>query len=353
MVRRCVISSPSQLTSKELGRWSEIQGHSPHLHRAFFSPAFALACERAGFDTRIAVIRQGDRIEAIFPFQYRDRLNKLAGLAEQIGGHLSDSAGIIAEPGWRTSAAELVDLCGLGAVHINCLAQGQPDFGLESYEMVPNFIVDLSQGLESYFEELRSRNPDFVRDTGRRFRRATRAMGSLATRSSGAVAPEALSRLVSHKRAQYKRTNAEDVLGDARAIRVLEELAAQNRGDCRVFHTALEAEGKVIAEHFGLLYLDVLSYWLPVYDFEYQQYSPGRLMLWELIKEAPQSGIKIIDFGEGESQYKRQFSNKSISSYKAWWKAGNARSLLAEACQSSRWYAASLQRKMRAMPSSS
>jgi len=250
------------------------------------------------------------------------------------------------------SAAELMRLCRLGAIHVSCLADGQPEFGLKGYELIPNYIVDLSEGYERYMEDLQSRNADFVRDTGRRFRRATRSLGNLVVRNSDSVSTEALERLVSQKRAQYKRTHTGDALSDVRAFRVLEYLAAQKKEDCRVFHTTLEAGGKVIAEHFGLRYAGVLSYWFPVYDSDFQQYSPGRLILWELIKNAPQNGITIIDFGEGEAQYKRQFSSKSISSYKAYWEADNIRSKLAKVYQSFYWRAESISQKFRMKGSS-
>ena len=350
-VQKSVISAPSQLGETEIARWKEMQQSSPRLHRAFFSPAFSLACEVGGFDTRVALIRRGDLIEALYPFQYHNRLHKWAGIAEQIGGHLADSTGIIAGLGWRTSPAELVRLCGVGAIHVSCLADGQTEFGLDSYQVVPNYIVDLSQGYERYFEDLRSRNPDFVRDTGRRFRRATRSLGSLTVKHSDTVDAKALDRLVAQKRAQYKRTN-KDGLNDVRTLRVLKYLATQTEESCKVFHTTLEAGGRVIAEHFGLLYSDVLSYWLPVYDWDFQQYSPGRLMLWELIKEAPQHGITTIDFGEGDAQYKRQFSNKSISSYKAYWGAGDIRTGIAKAYQSFYWRTQSLHRAIPTKPKS-
>lgn len=347
MVRNCTITSPSRLSREEIARWREIQQLSPHLHRAFLSPAFSLACEVAGFDTRVAVIRRGDVIEAFFPFQYRDRLHKLVGLAEAIGGRLSDASGVIAEPGWRKSAAELMALCGLAAIHVDCLADRQPEFGLEGYQLVPNYVVDLSGGYERYMEDLQSGNADFVRDTGRRFRRAARSLGSLVVQNSNTVDTRILDRLISQKRAQYARTNTGDALKDVRVRHVLEYLASQNDQDCSVFYTVLEAGGEVVAEHLGLRYCGTLSYWFPVYDFKFQQYSPGRLILWELIKGAAENGITMIDFGEGESQYKRQFSNKLISSHKAYWEANSFRSNFARMYQSYTWRAQSLSRRFR------
>jgi hypothetical protein len=54
----------------------------------------------------VAVIRQGDLIEAVLPFEYRDRLRKWIGLGEPIGGHPSDASGGIVGSGWRTSGLE-------------------------------------------------------------------------------------------------------------------------------------------------------------------------------------------------------------------------------------------------------
>jgi len=342
-----MIARPSQLGREEIARWREIQRLSPHLHRAFLSPTFSLACEAAGFDTRVAAIRRDDVIEAFFPFQYHDRLHKFVGLAEAIGGHLSDASGVVAEPGWKKPTAELMALCGLAAIHVNCLADGQSEFGLEGYQLIPNYVVDLSGGYQRYMEDLQSRNADFVRDTGRRFRRATRSLGDLVVRNSDTVDAHTLDRVILQKRAQYMRTNTGDALKDVRVRHLLEFLASQNDKDCGVFYTALEAGGEVVAEHLGLRYFDALSYWFPVYDVKFQQYSPGRLILWELIKGATENGITLIDFGEGESQYKRQFSNKLISSHKAYWEADSFRSNFARMYQSYTWRAQSLSRRVR------
>lgn len=225
-----------------------------------------------------------------------------------------------------------------------CLADGQPELGLESYQTIPNYTVDLSKGYDQYLADLQASNADFIRDTGRRFRKATRALGDLVTTHSGAVGTEVLERLISLKRAQYERTNVGDALGDVRTLRVLEYLASQKEEDCQAFYTKLEAGGKIVAEHFGLLCFGVLSYWFPVYDIEFQQHSPGRLMLWEMIKAAPQNGTTLIDFGEGTAQYKRQFSNHMISAYKANWTAGGPRAQLAKVYQSLYWRARALSR---------
>src|SRR5690606_1093478 len=56
----------------------------------------------------------------------------------------------------------------------------------------------------------------------------------------------------------------------------------------------------------------VLHSWFPVYSHEYQQYSPGMILLLEMVRTAAEHGIRSIDLGKGMSMYKRRFMSHSI-----------------------------------------
>src|SRR5665213_4497965 len=53
---RADVMRPSALGANEIAVWRQMQAETPSLHRAFFSPGFALACEHAIGRVYVAVL---------------------------------------------------------------------------------------------------------------------------------------------------------------------------------------------------------------------------------------------------------------------------------------------------------
>jgi CelD/BcsL family acetyltransferase involved in cellulose biosynthesis len=107
--------------------------------------------------------------------------------------------------------------------------------------------------------------------------------------------------------------------------------------ECELVLATLGAGGGLLAQHLGLRHHQTLSWWFPVYDTSARGVSPGRLLLWFVIGRAAESGVRLIDYGAGDAQYKRQFSTGTLRMGRALWSAENARALLARAWQSVEW----------------
>ena len=67
-----------------------------------------------------------------------------------------------------------------------------------------------------------------------------------------------------------------------------------------------------MAAHFSMRSSNVWHYWFPAFDPQFQIYSPGVLLLLEMIAGAPKLGIKTIDFGKGDQDYKLRFANRKV-----------------------------------------
>ena len=136
---------------------------------------------------------------------------------------------------------------------------------------------------------------------------------------------------------QYERTKVPDPFAKPGPMRLIEALNEAPVPDCHLVLSRLEAGERILAQHLGIQFDDVLSWWFPVYDPEAQGVSPGRLILWYIIRHASEDGVGLIDYGEGDAQDKRQFGTGTIRSGRAEWSAGNARALVARICQSAEW----------------
>jgi hypothetical protein len=68
--------------------------------------------------------------------------------------------------------------------------------------------------------------------------------------------------------------------------------------------SALRAEGRILAAHIGLLHSGRFYYWIPAYDPEYRRYSPGRLLLEQLLAASHEREDEEFDFLVGNEAYK-------------------------------------------------
>jgi len=334
---RAEVMRPSALGRSELAAWRQLLDEMPAFRRAFLTPSFALVCEKALGRAYVAVLHDGSGIRGFLPFQFRSAWHQRLRLAELIGGNLSQGAGLIAGVDLRTDPASLLRLAGLASLQLSHLIEDSVRFGLEADRWEPAWLTAIEEGPDAFFAGLLSRNRGLVRDTERQQRRAEKSYGNLVLESADRVPPDQLADLIDRKRRQYRRTAAQDPFDDPSRLRLIEALNETPATECRVVAARLRAGSQVLAQHLGLQCHDLLSWWFPVYDPSMQGLSPGRLLLWEVIRHAPEHGVKLIEYGEGEAQYKQQFGNRAIRLGRAFWHAGTVRSLAARLWQSAEW----------------
>ena len=75
----------------------------------------------------------------------------------------------------------------------------------------------------------------------------------------------------------------------------------------------LYLDGKPITYVLGYQFQDVYHYSDIGFDEDYARYSPGSVLLFLLIEDLiKHTGLRLVNFGIGDSEYKRQFANESI-----------------------------------------
>jgi CelD/BcsL family acetyltransferase involved in cellulose biosynthesis len=334
---RADVMRPSTLGSGEIALWQEMMNARRSLQRAFFSPSFAMACERATGRAYVSVLYDAGGIKAFLPFQYATAWHQRLRLAERIGGGISDAAGLIARVGFKADGAAVMRASGLASMFVTHLVEEQSQFGLDATWCDTGFVTDVGADTDSYFASVGERSRDFVRDTERRLRRAERDFGRLEVVRFDPVPGALIDGIIAQKRAQYQRTEVVDPFSRGDSMRVISAMNESAEADCRLILTRLEANGRVLAQHLGPQCQDVLNYWFPVYDPEVRNISPGRLLLWQTIRRAPQDGIKLIDRGVGDAPYKREFATGTTRYGRGNWHAGTVRSMAARSWLSMEW----------------
>lgn len=300
---------PKYITSHEQKLWAEFCAYSADLSSAFLSFSFTRIAAQIFSGVRVCRIEREGRTLAFLPYQFNHPTHRLLGLGQRVGGNLNDCFGLIAAAECVLSPRRLLRLAGLNALLFTHLDQGQSRFGLTGSQPQIGLRIDLSAGSAVYWDALKRNDKRFVADSERRERKLIETHGALRLTFHQPNPEAELTRLIAAKRAQYARTGAPDCLADDKARHFLHLLAASDDPLCRGVMTTLHAGETWVASHFGLMHGGTLHFWFPAYNPDLHAFSPGRVLLTALIKQADGLGLRCIDRGTGDSQAKRDFAN--------------------------------------------
>lgn len=332
------VVSVQSLSAGELELWDSLQAAYPDLANAFLSHPYVTAASTIFPGVRVCVIERRGRPIGYFPFQYRRPWHRLLGWGERIGGELSDYFGVVAPPDIGLTPARLLSLAGLTTLPFTHLPKDSQGLrGLFGERPEPGLRISFPAGGATYWAQLRQRDKRFVADTERRERKLAEAKGELRFVHRHEDPLPRLQHLVAAKRAQYGRTGVGDPLADPKAVRLLETLACTVHPSCQGILSTLMAGDHWVASHFGLMHGKTLHYWFPVYNPEFQSFSPGRLLLKAIIHSSDKAGITLIDRGAGDTPAKRDFANVEHQFTRGLWSTPSARALVGRVGLAVKW----------------
>jgi len=94
-------------------------------------------------------------------------------------------------------------------------------------------------------------------------------------------------------------------------IDVFENLITLNK--IRFLSMEIKVNEQVMSKCFSFIYKNIFYYYIPtIYSKDFNNYKPGKVLIIEIIKWCILNNIKKFDFGLGEENYKKHFSNKVI-----------------------------------------
>lgn len=334
----------SELTNSEFLAWDRLCIEENR--RAFLSPHFALAVDRARGGVRVCIFERAGEAVGFFPFQFSGRGAALLRAAEPIGGDMSDGFGLIARTDVRLSSDELLEAADLAVCEVHHFCSGRT--GLETEENEAGLRVRFEGGWDAYWEALGDRNKKFVQKTERRCRNIVKEHGPLRLTANHVDSKAVLEDLITRKREQYAATGAPDALRKSWKRKLLFELLGTQQASCRGTLFTLHAGETWVATHFGLQCEDVLHYWFPVYSREVSKHSPGHLLLKSIGEQCAELGIAVVDRGAGDTQAKRSFANEEQSFGRGRWSRQGLRANLYSAVRSVGWRLEALRGKSKA-----
>jgi CelD/BcsL family acetyltransferase involved in cellulose biosynthesis len=298
---RYELVQPSELSPAQWERWREIQSADANLENPFFSPEFTQCVAAVRKDVEVALIHNDDRLVGFFPLQRDGRQ------AHPVCGRLSEYHGVIADASADWSPGDLIRDCGVASWRFDHLPAEQTQFEpfVWGYQSSP--YMDLSGGFAAY-REAQKKSGSSLSQTERKARKLEREVGPLRFEWH---TPEACATqsLVEWKTAQYRRTKRLVIFCRPWVENLFHELQQVQSPTFQAPMAALYAGDKLIAVHQGLASPTALHIWFPSYSIEYENYSPGLILLLKLAECAAERGIRRIDFGPSEARYKECFKS--------------------------------------------
>ena len=304
---RVQVQRATELSAEHRSLWQHWQGINHHLASPYFCLEFIELTAKIRNDIFIGVIQQGAETSAFFPFQRQSRRH-----ACPVAGPLSDYHGLISAYNTEIDAKELLRQCDLLSWKFDHLPSTQQTFVPYSEIQAASPIINLIDGFDDYRNQRRKAGSKQLQTIERKRRKLIREIGPVRYETHEAN-KKILEVLLAWKSNQCKRTGVIDIFGFAWTRQLLNLILHSQHKHFAGMLSTLYAGDELIAAHMGMRSGTVWHWWFPSYNDRFSAYSPGLILLLEMIKDAPERGLEIIDLGKDDSLYKSQFSNASIS----------------------------------------
>lgn len=291
-----------ELSPDLIARWAEIVRTDRAYQSPFFRPEFVQAVAQVRDDVEVAIIEAEGRPMGFFPFQ-RGR----GDVALPVGGFASDFHGVILAPEFEIEPRQLLQGCRLRAWHFSHLIQRGSAIEDQVWSWVQSPLIDISLGFEHFAAIKRANGSDLLKKNRRKARRLAEAWGPLRFEMSDPD-PRVYDKLVEWKSRQCRANGLFDLFSCGWTGDLFKLLLARRDEVLRGMMGALYAGDRLVSIHFGMQSHRVLHAWVPSYNHDLHQYSPG-IQLWiRVLQSASDWKIEHVDFGKGDERFKRQLS---------------------------------------------
>ena len=301
------VVAPLDLTPEDVAAWSHIQAGRPDLYSPFLSPYWAQACARVdGPDRRsgvVAILRDEDGTPSAF---MPARVTRSAALP--LGAPMADYQAVIAPFHQPIQPRQFVEALGVGRFDFNNLLSASPWFAPYVRGRAESQVIKLPEGYAAYAAERKAEGHDILKDCAKKRRKLEREHGEVVF-TAHSTSREHFDQLIAWKRAQYKLTRQTDIFDAEWPLELVQNIFANPNRQFGGALFTLEAGGKLIAAHFALQFADVMHCWFIAHSDEFARYSPGVVLIADMLLWADGAGVTEFDMGPGDYRFKLQLAN--------------------------------------------
>jgi CelD/BcsL family acetyltransferase involved in cellulose biosynthesis len=228
-----------------------------------------------------------------------------------VGGILTDIHGAIALPEARLEWRQMLSGCGLDSWRFDHLPVDQSWLHSCRLETDPAPIIDLSKGYSAYLSDQHNMHRDWYKQLKRKERKLERDWGPVRFEQH-TVAEGPLRMLLRWKSQQLSHAGLYNPYDDTATQSVLRSVARCAETCFSGILSALHAGDRLLAVMLSQKSGNVLNAWIPAYDSDYANYSPGALLHVHLVRAVAKAGVIRIELGRGMNPLKRTLGSSEV-----------------------------------------
>jgi CelD/BcsL family acetyltransferase involved in cellulose biosynthesis len=121
--------------------------------------------------------------------------------------------------------------------------------------------------------------------------------------------------VIKQKKIQYNRTGVRNIFLNQNIEKFYNELEKINieKSGVKINLSELRVDGEIISAHIGLVYKNKFYYLMPAYsEGKFSKYSPGSILLYNLITWSIENNIEVFDLTLGNEGYKNSWTNNQM-----------------------------------------
>lgn len=307
-----------QLGARELDAWIELLPADALSASLFMHPEFCEAAHRILGPVEVVVVEDKGRIIGMVPL---NRANGLRGWLRgytQVAQDISDGFCFPIEDSYIFRGADFLEQAGIWAGFFTHFVVGKSIRNCQIGAITKTYLVRHQESDLDLWSSLKERSRRFWSDTERCARRLNERPGGYHFHWQSPNPERDLKILIRLKLDQYARTDKHGAaLFQVSHQEFLKFLVSKTTVGLSAPLSVLYWGDQLIAAHLGLFGAGRLHYWFPVYEPAHAKYSPGKVLLSEIMRRSKQLGVDVIDFGEGHADYKEAVATETHDLAKA------------------------------------
>lgn len=269
---------------------------------ALLTPEFAGLVSTVRDDVRILLIETDGRLQALLALHKRR-----GGLARPLGAPFSDYSGPVAHLGINVKLAEMLSIAGISAYESATTLSSRPQShdaeNLPGHEDSHVIRPDRLTGTQ-FLERQRALHPKRFKNFRRLHSQFEREVGPLEFQFGRPSARE-LTKLLELKSQQFRESGYVDLTEATEPVALLSAVA----GSKHAFMTSLTTNGTFVSGHFGFRCGKLFHPWISAFDPQWSAYSPGILLLLNVLRSWDAMNLDTYDLAAGHDHYKKYFAN--------------------------------------------
>ncbi|MEO1188406.1 MAG: GNAT family N-acetyltransferase, partial [Pseudomonadota bacterium] len=172
-------------------------------------------------------------------------------------------------------------------------------------------LADMSRGWATFFADQQAQWPKHFKKMRRVYRNVDRDYAG-AHFEWDDKSDASFERIMRLKREQYARTGYYDVLNAPWTQALFDRLRHFQGPRLRTRLSSLSFGGQLAAAEFNLQSDTLLHGWITAFDQAYAKYSPGNMLVQEVLSRMCENGLFLYDAGPGLDHYKRHYTNMQL-----------------------------------------